>query len=82
MKPKLHALTIALLCAAGASAAEQIVTTESNVVIADAGSGTHRAFAFAGAPEMFGNADWTRFMSMRWATAARSSRTRRTRPRP
>ena len=42
----------------------QVITTDSSVIISDGGpGGPARAFAFAGSPDMFGNADWTRFMS-------------------
>ncbi len=69
MKPKYLAATIAALCAGGVLAAESAITTESRVIIADAGSGaspgsTYRALVMTGMPEMFDNADWTRFMSM------------------
>ena len=64
MKPRQLALAIAALCAAGAFAADQIgTTTESSFAIADAG-GAHRAFAFAGTPEMFHGGDWSRFMAL------------------
>ena len=42
----------------------QVITTDSSVIISDTGpGGPTTAFAFASSPDMFGNADWTRFMS-------------------
>ena len=58
------ALAIAALFAGTAIAGEHsIITTESDVMIADAG-GTHRALAFAATPDMFESADWSRFMAL------------------
>jgi hypothetical protein len=62
-KLTLAALAVLALCG-GTSSAQDQVTIEKHVLIAEAGApGQVRAFAFAGTPEMMHNADWTRFMS-------------------